>query len=114
LRGFEAEAISLFCSREITALGGVFTNHSLRALSGLSERYPRQRLIQFRQIPLQDSPDNLKVNTEIFMNDPVSQSNDLKPFYLRMTLLEFVGQPIGGLTHNFKISGYGINGFLIF
>ncbi len=42
----------------------------------------RQKPTQFMQVFLQDSPDNLKINAEIFMDNPVPQPNDLKPFYL--------------------------------
>jgi len=31
---------------------------------------------------MQNLPDNLKVNAEIFMNNPVPQPDDLEPFYL--------------------------------
>jgi hypothetical protein len=36
---------------------------------------------------MQNLPDNLKVNTEILMNNPVPQSDYFEPFYLRMAFL---------------------------
>jgi len=60
-----------------------------------------------------DLPNDLSVDTEVFVNDPVSQSDDLRPFDAGCVLLCLVRQSSGRLADDLEISDYCIDGLLV-
>lgn len=73
----------------------------------------RDLLLQVRQLTLENLPDDVEVNAEVVVNDPVAQAYDPVPRDLRMPSLEIPGQPIGRLADDLQVSNYGIYRLLV-
>lgn len=58
-------------------------------------------------------PDQFQIDAKIFMDNPVSQSDDFSPFYLRVHSCKIIRESIGGLAYNFEVSCDGVCGFLV-
>ena len=53
---------------------------------------------------LDNLPDDLKINPEIVMNDPMAEPHDFRPFDLGVTCGELVRKAIGRFAKNFKVA----------
>ena len=77
----------------------------------------RERSVQLRfenaQVFVKDTPDDLQIDPEVVVYNPMAQPDDFRPFDVGELRFELLGQTIRGLPDNLEISHDGILGFLI-
>ncbi|WP_422655884.1 hypothetical protein [Methanofollis sp. UBA420] len=68
---------------------------------------------QFRELPGDDEPDRLRVNTEVMVNDNIPEADNFSPGNLGILLPESVRYIAAGLTDHLKIPDHRIKGLSI-
>lgn len=72
-----------------------------------------EEIPQERKVDRDDSPDDLEVDAEVTVHDPVAETNDLAPFHFRMCGQEFFRQAGRGLADDLQIADAGILALLV-
>jgi len=76
-------------------------------LAGLFQKtlYIDRELWQF---PIDHGPNHIETNTEVVMNDFISQTCHLLPRYVGVGSASLPRDPLGGLTDYLEIAEYGV------
>jgi hypothetical protein len=60
--------------------------------------------LRFRQILLDDLPNNLYIDVEVIVDDAISQTDDFAPLDLGMLGSKILRQAVGSFADNFQIA----------
>ena len=69
--------------------------------------------IERRHFVLHDVPNDLRIETEVLMNQNISKTSYFLPFHCGVLRTKILGELLDGLTNDFKVSDDRVNRFLV-